>query len=193
MLRKARNQRYQAKLKSKGGRTAAKAAAVADDSETDRTENVLRSAMDAEPEPEAEPAAAATPPPPVLRHRPIAIPVTPDVFLINAIKCLNAQLVEWGYSDQDRNTLYQRLQDEAYEELRQVQDRVEWMRAKEAWVAEGDAILENIQVCLRSEIKDHCDGDVDLLADYWRQLSRVAYRVQYMMAAAEFHIDTVYF
>ncbi len=112
---------------------------------------------------------------------------------MNALKSLNAQLVAWGYSEQPRAVVYRRMRDEASEALRAGEDPMDWMEAKEYWVQHGDALLEDIQACMWSEIKDFCDGDVDLLANFWDKLSRVGYRVQYMMAAAEHYIDSIYF
>ncbi len=123
--------------------------------------------------------------------RPIPLPLTNDLSVLAALKSLNTELVDWGYSDQPREILYRRLQAEASHALQGGQDPEPWLDETEAWIERGDGLIERIQAVMWNEVEAFCDGDLDLLREYWDTLSRVAYRVQYMMAIIEVRVDTV--
>ncbi|KAI1786195.1 hypothetical protein LXA43DRAFT_898449, partial [Ganoderma leucocontextum] len=118
---------------------------------------------------------------------PLRIPMNPpDTVRINQVASLNRRLQTWGFHDNPRDYIESLAQqyrtackDEATLEA--------WTAKMEDWIVEGDSLLDAIQAFM-------CDGYLDLhtpegLQEIWRRITTVVFKVQYMIAAVEVHLD----
>ncbi|KAI1782417.1 hypothetical protein LXA43DRAFT_1104103 [Ganoderma leucocontextum] len=123
----------------------------------------------------------------IVLSSPLSLPVSPpDTARIEQLALLNCSLQRWGFRDNPREF----HSDLALEHARAALDKVgleTWKATRVAWVEEGDVILNEIEAFV-------CGGYLDNftpegLHNIWGWVTSVVYKIQYMIAAVEVHLD----
>ncbi|OJT12473.1 hypothetical protein TRAPUB_10981 [Trametes pubescens] len=167
LLRRARNQRYQQKLKLRvaapPARTFSRGSPIA---------SMAR--------------AATAPGADIYSHAQIRLPVTPDALQRGELERLNASLASWGCPD-DPRAFVEELDNCLQEASQDTRTRTEWVAHTEEWVLAGDPLLDSIQAFIVSGcMASLCPEE---LGRVWGEISAVVFKVQYVMAAVEVRLD----
>lgn len=121
-------------------------------------------------------------------YAPICIPLTPDTVRANQLIVLNRRLELWGYCDNPRE-FFQNLAREYALAVQGSETLEAWVARRSEWIGEGDSILDGIQEFIRGGYMDSSSLTPEGLERHWENLTSVAYKIQYMMAAVEVRID----
>lgn len=102
------------------------------------------------------------------------------------VKELNRALVTWGYTEH-LVEFKNELDSELTRMLLLQSDRASWVRGREQWIIEGDALLDRIQDILFGTFMDSLS--LHETKSLWISLTGVAYKVMYMITALEARWD----
>lgn len=116
-------------------------------------------------------------------------PPTADVLYVRIFTAFNRDLALWGYLDDPRFKFADTVRRE-YRLAASKKKLEEWVAEKEAWLNEGDRILQNIEDTLHSDHYSDAYYDTrEVRRSAYRLLCRTALSMQYMMATVEFTLD----
>ena len=115
---------------------------------------------------------------------PIRIPNTPQEFRQQQLADLNKRLEEWGFLEDVNDFSAAVMRDFVHHSADQGALKL-WVQEKEKWIACADKIFEDIEKFMWGGFFDSMNTETTLLPEMWRNLSGVAFRVQYMIATTE--------
>ena len=125
---------------------------------------------------------------------PLPIPITPNTLLTTGLKTINESLRVWGYCDNPQEEFIPVLLKQmgrAYHGKGSEKSLKEWAQKREPWIADGDRILDALQLVLSTRIL----GDMNLcspaMRNLWNLISDTIFSLTYMLSAVEARVDMI--
>ncbi|KAI9069583.1 hypothetical protein FKP32DRAFT_1671249 [Trametes sanguinea] len=118
----------------------------------------------------------------------ISVPFTFDAELLDTIDLLNRRLKKWECPDDPRGFV-QKLNKQISDLQEQDSLTTAWVRELEDWVLEGDTLLDGFQTLISggSLSSLECEDAGQL----WSEISRVTFKMQYVLATVEVRLDAL--
>ncbi len=119
----------------------------------------------------------------------IPIVPTPMADVVPELTAINRSLGTWGFSrDPSGDQFVARMLAE-FKEVQKVEEKLAaWKDQKVEWVAEGDRILDTIELFMTGTL---AGLDPYSVRFYWARCTAVAFKILYQMAAVEAHLDAL--
>ena len=125
---------------------------------------------------------------------PLPIPITPNTLLTTGLKTINESLRVWGYCDNPQEEFIPVLLKQmgrAYHGKGTEKSLKEWAQKREPWIADGDRILDALQLVLSTRILDDMNLCSPAMRNLWNLISDTIFSLTYMLSAVEARVDMI--